>query len=58
MQSENETAQEQTDHLQSLLDDEKRLKDEANHDVLKTREVRVATYHQLSRNRTHHFLAV
>ena len=39
MQSESETAQEQTEHLQSLLDEEKRLKEEANHDVLKTREV-------------------
>ena len=39
LQSEGEIAQEQTEHLQSLLDEEKRLKEEANHDVLKTREV-------------------
>ena len=39
LQAESETAQEQTEHLQSLLDEEKRLKEEANHDVLKTREV-------------------
>jgi hypothetical protein len=39
LQSESETAEEQTEHLQSLLDEEKRLKEEANHDVLKTREV-------------------
>ncbi|CAB4000833.1 golgin subfamily A member 5-like [Paramuricea clavata] len=38
LQSESETAEEQTEHLQSLLDEEKRLKEEANHDVLKTRE--------------------
>ena len=42
LQSESETAQEETDHLQSLLDEEKRLKEEACHDVLKTREVRNA----------------
>ena len=44
MQSESETAQEQTEHLQSLLDEEKRLKEEANQDVLKTREVQYACW--------------
>ena len=43
LQSEGEIAQEQTEHLQSLLDEEKRLKEEANHDVLKTREVYYST---------------
>ena len=39
MQLESETAQEQHDHFQALLEEERRMKDEANHDVLKIREV-------------------
>lgn len=39
LQTDSETAQEQLNHLQSLLDDEKRFKEDANHDVLRIRGV-------------------